>query len=235
MAKRKNGGNQNELRDIFFSYKIKAKPKGEKQKNLVKKIKENDIVFITGPAGTGKSFVSLMTALEMIKDPSNNINKILLTKPIVESGNSIGYLPGTAEEKVEPYMFSLYSIIEKLIDKQSASQLLKNDYIQVVPLTFMRGVTFDNSIVILDEGQNTTVTSLKLFITRLGFNSKMIITGDILQTDLKLRSDERSGLHDATERFQNIKGVGFQEFDEKDILRHSILTEIIKRYDVTNG
>jgi len=236
--KRKKLSREEELREynnIIFNYKISAKPKGEKQKSLNKKIKENTITILDGPAGTGKSFVSIMTALQLLKNSSSKISKILLVKPLIEAGDSIGHLPGTVEEKMEPYMYSFHSIFTKMIKPSEAKTLMHDGSIQMIPLTFMRGATFDNSVIILDEAQNTTVTAIKLFITRLGLNSKMVIMGDSRQTDLKLRNGDKSGLVDSLERFQGINGLEYHSFDESDIIRNDILTEIIKRYDNING
>ena len=206
--------------------------KNEKQKQLINKVHENQITFSSGPAGCGKTFIALKAALEIVKNNQKyNIHKILITKPIVEAGGeSLGFLPGDVSEKTEVYMHSFYSNFNKLIGKVHTKNLVENSIIKSVPLPYMRGETFDNCIVILDEAQNTTVTGLKLFLSRIGENAKLIILGDIDQTDLKFRNGDKSGLEDAFQRFENLKGVAFSTFDENDIVRSSILIELMKKY-----
>lgn len=204
--------------------------KTESQKKLARKIKENKIIFIQGPAGSGKTFATLRTALEIMKN-DEKINEIILTKPILEAGNeNIGFLKGFLEEKISPYMSSFYSNMEKMIGKATVAMLKQREYVKERPLAFMRGDTFDNCICILDEAQNTTVGGLKLFISRLGQNSKMIIMGDTDQLDVKLKTGEKSGLDDAFTRFEGLNGVSFHEFDEDDIVRNSLLIDVMKRY-----
>lgn len=179
---------------------------------------------------THNTLIALKGALEVFFKKNSKIQNILLTKPIVEAAESLGFLPGTQDEKTEPYMHSFYSNIKKLIGPVEAKKMLEAGTIKPVTLAYMRGVTFTNSIAILDEAQNTTKVGLKLFLSRIGENSKVIIMGDMDQTDLKLKYGEISGLEDAFNRFQGIPSVAFVEFDEDDIVRHTILIEIMKRY-----
>ncbi len=213
-----------------FNFRKEITLKTEKQKELMKAIHGNDIIFVSGAAGVGKTLISLKGALELIKDPNNPIDKIIISKPIVEAGENIGFLPGTLEEKIEPYLQSFQGNLKQLIGGESTRQLLTSKTIEAMPLAYLRGVTFRNSVAILDEAQNTTMIGLKLFISRIGDNSKIIIMGDMDQTDLDLRRNEKSGLEDAFERFQGVPGVAFVQFTEDDIVRHSILIELMKRY-----
>lgn len=206
------------------------KYKNPKQKDLVKLIHENQIVFIKGSAGTGKTLMALKAAIEVLQDTGNNINKITLTKPIVEAGESIGFLPGDADEKTQPYMKSFEDNIKELIGKEATRNLIAAGVIEAMPLSFIRGNTFRRSVSILDEAQNTTPIAMKLFVSRIGETSKMIIIGDTDQTDLMLRSNEIHGLADAFNRFKGVKGVGFFEFTEDDIVRSEILIDLMKRY-----
>lgn len=213
-----------------INFKEGTELKNDSQKKLAKTIKDNKIIFIHGPAGSGKTFATLRIALEILKNNAT-INEILITKPIIEAGNeNIGFLKGVLEEKTAPYMDSFYSTIEKLIGKETTRMLKLKEYVKEKPISYMRGSTFDNSVCIIDEAQNTTKTGLKLIISRLGQNSKMIIMGDTDQVDIKLKEGEKTGLQDAFIRFQGVKGVGFHEFTEDDIVRNSILIDIMKRY-----
>lgn len=208
------------------------KYKNAKQKEFVKMIHEKQIVFVKGAAGTGKTFLALKAALEVMKMGTNGINKMMLTKPIVEAGERIGFLPGGIEEKTDPYMQSFIDNIYELIGKTLTRDLLACNAIQSVPLPYIRGNTFRKSISILDEAQNTTPIAMKLFISRIGQGSKMIIIGDSDQSDLFLRGNETHGLSDAFERFKNVGAVGFFEFTEDDIVRSDILIEMMKCYNV---
>ena len=208
--------------------------KNENQKKLEKKIKNNKIIFIKGPAGCGKTFVSIKVALDILKN-DEDVSKIILTKPIVEAGNeNIGFLKGGLEDKIGPYMSSFYSNIEKLIGKPASEFLKARFYVLEKPISYMRGDTFDNCICILDEAQNLSKNGLKLFISRLGNNSKMIIMGDTDQVDIKIANGQKSGLDDAFVRFEGIPGVSFHEFGDDDIVRNPILIDIMKRYREDN-
>lgn len=208
------------------------KLKTEKQKELIRKIHENEIIFVAGPAGTGKTIIALKGALESLVHAPEKYNKILITKPVVEAGGeSIGFLPGDIMEKISPYMFSFESNFKKLVGNGVTKLLFDTDVVKTVPLPYMRGNTFSGCICILDEAQNTTISGMKLFISRKGTNSKLIILGDTEQTDLHLKH-EKTGLKDAFERFQGIAKVEFVEFGEEDIVRDPLLIEIMKRYRV---
>lgn len=221
----------NQLSHIQF--KPNSGLKTESQKKLVQKIHNNKVVFIKGAAGTGKTYSAIKAALEILKDkkePNNETTMLFLSKPIVEAGDEdIGYLPGGKDEKTAPYYSSFYSNMEKLVGKDT-TKFLKGKFVEEKIIAYERGSTFDNCVAILDEAQNLTVNGLKLFISRLGENSKMIIMGDTDQVDIKLRGNQKSGLEDAFDRFNNIDGIAFHEFSEDDIVRSEILKKIMKRY-----
>lgn len=224
---------QERVADIINGISIKKdiKFKNKKQKDLAKAIIENDVVFVSGAAGTGKTFIALKTAIEILKKPEFNISKILLTKPVVEAGESVGFLPGDLSAKIDPYMQSFRDNISRLAGSHAMTDMVKNEIVQDNPLPYMRGGTFYNSIAIIDEAQNTTISGLKLFISRLGEDSKLVIIGDPKQTDLKLRDHAKHGLEDAFERFQGIDKVAFIEFTEDEIVRHPLLIQLMKRYN----
>lgn len=206
-------------------------PKNEKQKKLLKKIHDNKVIFITGPAGSGKTFITIKGVLEVLKKDNANIEHILITKPIVEAGGeSIGFLPGDINEKIDPYMHSFESTFKKIIGDGGYKALYNSGTIKTVPIPYIRGNTFQNVIAILDEAQNVSFTGLKLFLSRIGENSKIIILGDADQTDLKLKSGEIHALPDAFKRFEGVNGMSFMEFNEDDIVRSDILIDIMKRY-----
>lgn len=213
----------------YFKVNKEIKHKNAKQKLLCKTIMENEITFVAGAAGTGKTLLSLKTALELLQ-MDNEYNQIILTKPIVEAGESIGFLPGDIDSKVDPYMGSFLGNFKKLVGATKTKDFLTNDVIKSVPLAYLRGETFENSVAIIDEAQNTTVTGLKLWISRKGASSKLVIIGDTDQTDLYLRNGQRSGLDDAFLRFQGLANVGFVRFTEDEIVRSDILIDIMKRY-----
>lgn len=204
--------------------------KTNKQKKLINRIRENKVVFVKGPAGSGKTYIALKAALQLMKS-QEEYNNLFISKPIQEAGDeSLGYLPGNEKEKISPYLSSFISNIEKLIGKEATNNLQRNEFIQEKILAYERGSTFDNCIAIMDEAQNLTVNGLKLYISRLGENSKMIIMGDTDQIDIDLKAGEKSGLEDAFERFDGIDNIAFHEFNEDDIVRSGILVEIMKRY-----
>ena len=224
-----------------LDYKIKLKFKNKKQKDFYDAILENRITFVNAPAGVGKTLITLMAGLELLKDPTQKISKIIITKPIVEASASMGFLPGDLASKFSVYLHSFYTNIEKIIGNDSMRYLKEKNLIREVPLNFMRGNTFGeyddlgNPIGMFcaaDEMQNSTVKEMKLFISRMGEGTKLVILGDIEQTDIKFKNGEKSGLEDAFERFKNIKGIGFVEFTEDDIVRDPFLIEIMKRYKI---
>ena len=205
--------------------------KTENQKKLIRKIHENQIIFVAGPAGVGKTFIAIKAALECLKKNDSTQSKILITKPLVEGGDqAMGFLPGDIKEKTEPWMKSYEVNVKKLVGEGTTRNLYDNNVIKSLAFPLIRGNTFDNAIAILDEGQNTTVGGMKLFLSRIGETSKIIVLGDIDQTDLKFKKNEKSGLDDAFERFKGVPGVAYMEFTEDDIVRSGILIHLMKRY-----
>ena len=202
--------------------------KNPAQRRFYKTISTKDITFGIGPAGCGKTYLSVHRALRELGDKSNHIDGIVIVKPLVEAaGERIGYLPGDVEEKTAPFMMSFYYNMEQIIGKQRLQILKDSNVIQVIPLAFMRGITLANKFVILDEAQNATPDQIKMFVTRIGENSKYIITGDLEQSDIQ---KHKSGLEDAIKRFAGIHGVGLAQFKEKDVVRHSLVRRLLKRY-----
>ena len=198
------------------------------QKRFYKTISDKDITFGIGPAGCGKTFLSVHRALRELGDKDNYIDGIVIVKPLVEAaGEKIGYLPGDVEEKTAPWMMSFYYNMELIIGKRRLQILKDSNVIQVMPLAFMRGITLSDKFVILDEAQNATPEQIKMFVTRIGEHSKYIITGDLEQSDIQ---KHKSGLEDAIKRFAGIHGVGLAQFKEKDVVRHSLVRRLLKRY-----
>ncbi|MFN3813278.1 MAG: PhoH family protein [Aquificaceae bacterium] len=213
---------------IFISHRKKAIfPKTHTQKIYVDAIKNNDIVFGIGPAGTGKTYLAMAMALAHLKE--NKVNKIILTRPAVEAGERLGFLPGGIAEKVDPYLRPLYDALYDMIDYDKASYMLERNIIEIAPLAFMRGRTLNDAFIILDEAQNSTKEQMKMFLTRIGFSSKVVITGDITQIDLPKR--EHSGLVEALKVLQGIDSISFVWFTEEDVVRHPIVAKIIKAYE----
>ena len=203
-------------------------PKTRNQQHFWDGIDSNTITFCVGPAGCGKTYVSTYWALQNLVDKNSNYDGIIVTKPMVEvDGERIGYLPGDIDEKTEPFMQSVYYNMEQIIGKQRLNILKESNTIQVIPMAYMRGITLSNKFVILDEAQNATPEQIKMFVTRIGENSKYIITGDLEQSDIKKGT---SGLEDAIKRFAGIHGVGLASFKEKDVVRHSLVRRLLKRY-----
>jgi phosphate starvation-inducible PhoH-like protein len=202
--------------------------KNPAQRRFYKTISSKDITFGIGPAGCGKTYLSVHRALRELGDKDSKIDGIVIVKPLVEAaGEKIGFLPGDVEEKTAPFMMSFYYNMEQIIGKQRLQVLKESNTIQVIPLAFMRGITLANKFVILDEAQNATPEQIKMFVTRIGENSKYIITGDLEQSDIQ---KHKSGLEDAIKRFAGIHGVGLAQFKEKDVVRHSLVRRLLKRY-----
>ena len=212
---------------IYFGKNGSVSPKTEGQHRYVKMVKNNDVVFSIGPAGTGKTYLSVAFALAALD--ANEVDRIILCRPAVEAGESLGFLPGDLKEKVDPYLAPLYDSLHTLYSESKLSQLLKNKTIEVVPLAYMRGRTLNSAYMILDEAQNATPLQMKMFLTRLGVGSRSIITGDITQVDLQ--NPKESGLLQASEILSGVEGIGFVRLDEKDVVRHPLVMKIIKAYD----
>tara|TARA_B100000900_G_C20580814_1_gene717464 strand:+ start:1290 stop:2222 length:933 start_codon:yes stop_codon:yes gene_type:complete len=212
---------------ILHSYNGKIiKARTMNQRKMVSAINKNDMIFAIGPAGTGKTYTSVALAIKSLKE--RKVKKIILTRPAVESGENLGYLPGDLKQKLDPYMQPLYDALFDMIPAEKLNDYIDNGIIQIAPLAFMRGRTLDNAFVILDEGQNTTEHQMKMFLTRMGIGSKFIINGDTTQIDLPKK--QQSGLLHAQEKLINIKKISFIKLDNKDIIRHKLITEIIKAY-----
>ncbi|HXE74333.1 MAG TPA: PhoH family protein [Candidatus Xenobia bacterium] len=202
-------------------------PKSPNQRAYMEAIETNDMVFAIGPGGTGKTYLAVAMAVSALL--TKKVDRIILVRPAVEAGEKLGYLPGTLQEKVDPYMRPLYDALYDLLEPDKLSRFLEKGVIEVAPLAFMRGRTLNSSFVILDEAQNTTSEQMKMFLTRLGFNSKAVITGDITQIDLP--PGRRSGLIEALEVVEQIPGIGFIRFNERDVVRHTLVQQIIKAYE----
>jgi len=214
--------------EILISSKKKLiAPKSINQKRYIESIRRYDIVFGIGPAGTGKTYLAMAMAISLLI--KKQINRIILTRPAVEAGEKLGFLPGDIYEKVNPYLRPLYDALHDMLDFETASKLLEQGVIEVAPLAFMRGRTLNDAFVILDEAQNATHEQMKMFLTRLGFSSKAVITGDITQTDLP--QGKVSGLRRAIEILKGIKGIEFVYFSKDDVVRHPLVQEIIEAYD----
>ena len=187
----------------------------------------NDIVFGIGPAGTGKTFLSMAFALSSLE--KKEVERIILCRPAVEAGENLGFLPGDLKEKVDPYLSPLYDALDAMLPKNKLAALIENKNIEIVPLAYMRGRTLDNAFMILDEAQNSTIMQMKMFLTRLGIGSKAIINGDVTQIDLD--ANKHSGLIQAAKILNNVSGIGFTYFDDSDIVRHPLVRKIIGAYD----
>jgi phosphate starvation-inducible protein PhoH and related proteins len=202
-------------------------PKSPNQKRYIEALENYDMVFAIGPGGTGKTYIAVAMAVAALL--SKQVNRIILARPAVEAGERLGFLPGTLQEKVDPYMRPLYDALHDLLEADKLERFLEKDIIEVAPLAFMRGRTLNDSFVILDEAQNTTSEQMKMFLTRLGFDSKAVITGDVTQIDLP--DTRRSGLVEAIDVVGKIDGIALVYFDERDVVRHSLVQRIIKAYD----
>ena len=202
-------------------------PRSDNQKLLVDAYNTNDMVFAIGPAGSGKTYVSIALAVRALKN--KEIRKIILSRPAVEAGEKLGFLPGDMKDKIDPYLQPLYDALQDMIPTQKLTEYMEQNVIQIAPLAFMRGRTLNDAVVILDEAQNTTSQQIKMFLTRMGQNTKMIITGDMTQVDLP--HNVRSGLKEAREVLKDVKGISFIEMNEQDIVRHKLVTRIVKAYE----
>lgn len=211
-------------------YNISGKPikcKSENQQKLVDAFENNDMIFATGPAGTGKTYLSIALAVRALKEKA--IRKIILSRPAVEAGEKLGFLPGDMKDKIDPYLQPLYDALEDMLPAVKLQDMMEKNIIQIAPLAFMRGRTLSDAVVILDEAQNTTTAQLRMFLTRMGWNTKMVITGDMTQIDLP--RGQRSGLAESLDILKDVEGIGFVSLGQKDIVRHKLVTRIVNAYE----
>jgi Phosphate starvation-inducible protein PhoH, predicted ATPase len=216
--------------DNLIIHGMNGKPimaRTENQQKLVKLFDENDLVFAIGPAGSGKTFVAIALAVKALKN--KEVRKIILSRPAVEAGEKLGFLPGEMKDKLDPYLQPLYDALQDMIPAVKLKEYMETNVIQIAPLAFMRGRTLNDAVVILDEAQNTTTHQIKMFLTRLGTNAKMIVTGDVTQIDLP--TSTTSGLVQAMSILNNVSGIGKTEFTKKDIVRHKLVQRIVTAYD----
>ena len=211
-------------------YSISGRPiksRSENQQQLIDAYEKNDMVFAVGPAGTGKTYLSIALAVKALKEKT--IKKIILSRPAVEAGEKLGFLPGDMKDKIDPYLQPLYDALEDMIPAVKLQDMMEKHIIQIAPLAFMRGRTLSDAVVILDEAQNTTSQQIRMFLTRMGMNTKMIITGDLTQIDLP--REQRSGLKEALRILDGVEGIGVVKLGQKDIVRHKLVTRIVNAYD----
>ena len=211
-------------------YSISGRPiksRSENQQQLIEAYEKNDMVFAVGPAGTGKTYLSIALAVKALKEKA--IKKIILSRPAVEAGEKLGFLPGDMKDKIDPYLQPLYDALEDMIPAVKLQDMMEKHIIQIAPLAFMRGRTLSDAVVILDEAQNTTSQQIRMFLTRMGMNTKMIITGDLTQIDLP--REQRSGLKEALKILDGVEGIGAVKLGQKDIVRHKLVTRIVNAYD----
>ena len=211
-------------------YSISGRPiksRSENQQQLIDAYEKNDMVFAVGPAGTGKTYLSIALAVKALKEKA--IKKIILSRPAVEAGEKLGFLPGDMKDKIDPYLQPLYDALEDMIPAVKLQDMMEKHIIQIAPLAFMRGRTLSDAVVILDEAQNTTSQQIRMFLTRTGMNTKMIITGDLTQIDLP--REQRSGLKEALKILDGVEGIGVVKLGQKDIVRHKLVTRIVNAYD----
>ncbi|MFR9166662.1 MAG: PhoH family protein [Dysgonomonas sp.] len=216
--------------DNLIIFGINGKPivaRNKNQQKFVKEVETNDLVFALGYAGTGKTYIAIALAVKAMKN--KQVKKIILSRPAVEAGEKLGFLPGDMKDKIDPYLQPLYDALEDMIPAAKLKDYIENKVIQIAPLAFMRGRTLNDAVIILDEAQNTSIHQIKMFMTRLGTNAKMIITGDVTQIDLP--ASQQSGLKHALHILKGVKGIGRVEFDKKDIVRHSLVQKIVEAYE----
>jgi phosphate starvation-inducible protein PhoH and related proteins len=215
--------------DDIIIYGIKGnaiKPKTVNQQKLVEQVHDNDLVFAIGPAGTGKTYISVAMAVKALKN--KQVKKIIITRPAVEAGENLGFLPGDLKEKIDPYLRPIYDALHDMIPFEKLQYYMEREIIEIAPLAYMRGRTLNNAFILLDEAQNTTPMQMKMFLTRMGPDSKMIVTGDTTQIDLP--GNQRSGLKEAVKILYNVKGIGLVELSDKDVVRHRLVRDIIEAY-----
>lgn len=223
-----NNGSSNEEKEIivFGSNGKIICAKTSNQKEIINLNAKNDLVFVVGPAGTGKTYVSVALGIKALKNKS--VKKIIITRPVVEAGENLGFLPGDLQDKIDPYLHPIYDALEDMLPISKVKKYLEDKTIEIAPIAYMRGRTLKDAFILLDEAQNTTPSQLKMFLTRLGPNSKMIVTGDISQIDLN--KNQTSGLDDVIKRLKDVNGIGFTFLDNSDVLRHSLVKKILDKY-----
>ena len=219
-----------ELINSVIKRKQKSKFLSDNQKDYYDILINNQITICSGPAGVGKSYISMKAAVDLLMDPNNSYEKIIIVRPAVEAEEKLGSLPGNLEEKLDPYIFPSYYLLNKIIGKDAREKLKDAEIIEVFALAYMRGMNIDNTILIFEESQNSSPNQMKLLLTRIGFNSKFFISGDIEQTD-RYKDKKQSGLYDAIQRFKNINDVGVFEFGDDDIVRNPLISKILKKYE----
>jgi len=210
--------------------KVKNKFLTENQEHYYNLLKNNQITICSGPAGVGKSYIAMKAAVDLLMDPNNSYEKLVIVRPAVEAEEKLGSLPGNLEEKLDPYIFPSYYLLNKIIGKDAREKLKEAEIIEVFALAYMRGMNIDNTILIFEESQNSSPNQMKLLLTRIGFNSKFFISGDIEQTD-RYKDKKHSGLYDAIQRFKNIHDVGVFEFGDDDVVRNPLISKILKKYE----
>ena len=228
IVKGRHGGG--EMPDGVVCYSMSGrpiKPRTKNQQRLIEAYEKNDMVFAVGPAGTGKTYLSIALAVKALKEKT--AKKIILSRPAVEAGEKLGFLPGDMKDKIDPYLQPLYDALEDMLPQVKLQDMMEKHIIQIAPLAFMRGRTLSDAVVILDEAQNTTPAQIRMFLTRMGWNTKMIITGDMTQIDLP--HSQKSGLVEALHILNNIEGIGVVALDRSDIVRHKLVTKIVNAYE----
>jgi len=222
--------NKKELLVTILKKQTKEKFLTENQKIYYDILRKNQITICSGPAGVGKSYIAMKAAVDLLSDPNSPYEKLMIVRPAVEAEEKLGSLPGSLEEKLDPYISPSYYLLNKLIGKETRERLIQSDFIEVQALAYIRGWNIDNTILIFEEGQNSTPNQMKLLLTRIGFNSKFFISGDLEQTD-RYKDKTQSGLWDAINKFKDMDDIGVFEFNEKDIVRNPLITKILKRYE----
>ena len=219
-----------EIITSIIKKKTKEKFLTESQKIYYEILTSNQITICSGPAGVGKSYIAMKAAVDLLSDPNSPYEKLMIVRPAVEAEEKLGSLPGSLEEKLDPYISPSYYLLNKLIGKETRERLIQSDFIEVQALAYIRGWNIDNTILVFEEGQNSTPNQMKLLLTRIGFNSKFFISGDLEQTD-RYKDKTQSGLWDAINKFKDMDDIGVFEFNEKDIVRNPLITKILKRYE----
>jgi phosphate starvation-inducible PhoH-like protein len=219
-----------EIISKILNKQTKKKFLTDSQKKYYETLLDNEITICTGPAGVGKSYIAMKAAVDLLSDPTNSYEKIIIVRPAVEAEEKLGSLPGDLESKLDPYIFPSYYLLNKIIGKENREKLKEYEIVEVFALAYMRGMNIDNSILIFEEAQNSTPSQMKLLLTRIGFNSKFFISGDIEQND-RFKDKTQTGLYDALSKFKEIKGIGIHEFGNKDIIRNPLISKILEKYD----